>query len=178
MTIAELDIRTVATRFAQRIGFLRKACPFLDPPGRLATYRGFVRPTMEYCPLVWMGEADTQRARLDRVQHHALKLISSGTAIDSLAVRRSVAGLTLLYKLHYKLSPPALLSVLPSPAPEPRLRSLELSSAITNIVKRCSLGGISSRATTAAMTFHASSREDTTVAYMTMKTALPTQRDC
>ena len=43
-------IRTVATRFAQRIGFLRKACPFLDPPGRLATYRGFVRPTMEYCP--------------------------------------------------------------------------------------------------------------------------------
>ena len=114
-------IRTVATRSAQRIGFLRKACPVLDPPGRLATYRGFVRPTMEYCPLVWMWAADTHLARLDRVQHHALKLISRGTAIDSLAVRRSVAGPTLLYKLHYKLSPPALLSLLPSPAPEPRL---------------------------------------------------------
>ena len=114
-------IRTVATRSAQCIGFLRKVCPVLDPPGRLATYRGFVRPTMEYCPLVWMGAADTHLARLDRVQHHALKLISRGTAIDSLAVRRSVAGLTLLYKLHYKLSSPALLSLLPSPAPEPRL---------------------------------------------------------
>ena len=72
-------IRTVATCSAQRIGFLRKACPVLDPPGRLATYRGFVRPAMEYCPLVWMGgsryppsstrSCPTPRAETDQLWH-------------------------------------------------------------------------------------------------------------
>ena len=68
---------------------------------------------------MWLGAASSHLARLDRVQRRALHLIGHGVAIDSLAIRRTVAGLTLLYKLHFITGPPSLLSLLPAPSPPP-----------------------------------------------------------
>ena len=76
-------LRTTALRAARRIGFPRKACKVLDDKGRTAAYKGFVRPMLEYCTLVWSGAADGHLRRLDKVQKRALSLLGQGTIVDS-----------------------------------------------------------------------------------------------
>ena len=51
--------------------------------------------------------------RLNNVQRRALHAIGPGAHLPSLAIRRTVASLACLYKLHYLPGPPQLLSVLP-----------------------------------------------------------------
>ena len=58
-----------------------------------------IRPVLEYCPVVWSGAAACHLERLGKVQKRALPLIGEGTIIDSLALRRTVSALCLLYKL-------------------------------------------------------------------------------
>ena len=106
-------LRTTALRAARRIGFLRKACKVLDHKGRTAAYKGFVRPMLEYCPLVWSGAADGHLRRLDKVQKRALSLLGQGTIVDSLVLRRTVSGLCFLYKLLSGPRLPTLNALLP-----------------------------------------------------------------
>ena len=112
-------IRNIAVRANQRLGQLRKASPFLDCSSRDRVYKAFVRPIMEYCPLAWMGAAETHLQQLNRVQRRALHIIGAGTWLPSLTHRRLVAACTFLYKLFYlpPLSP--LRSLLPPKAPVP-----------------------------------------------------------
>lgn len=112
-------LRAVATRARRRLGFLRRAAHFLTPAGRTTVYKAFVRPLMEYAPLVWMGAPPSHIQRLDRVQRRALQIIGPGAILPSLAVRRSVAALSCIYKLHYIAGPPQLRSVLPPPRDHP-----------------------------------------------------------
>ena len=56
---------STAVRAAQRIGFLRKAFTLLDHHGRTVAYKGFIRPVLEYCPLVWSGVAACHLECLD-----------------------------------------------------------------------------------------------------------------
>ena len=65
-------LRSTAVRAAQRIGFLRKAFTLLDHHGRTVAYKGFIRPVLEYCPLVWSGAAACHLERLDKVQKRAV----------------------------------------------------------------------------------------------------------
>ena len=106
-------LRSVAVRAAQRIGFLRKASAVLDIPGRLTTYKGFVRPLMEHSPLVWSGAAACHLSRLDRIQRRALSFLGPGVIVDSLELRRTISGLCLLYKLMCGPRSPCLLPLLP-----------------------------------------------------------------
>ena len=99
-------LRTTALRATLRIGFLRKAFKVLDHKGRTAAYKGFVRPMLKYCPLVWSGAADGNLRRLDKVQKRALSLLGQGTIVDSLVLRRTVSGLCFLYKLLSAPPPP------------------------------------------------------------------------
>ena len=92
-------LQRIALRAAQRIGFLRKSFKVLDTHGRFAAYKGFVRPMLEFCPLVWAGAAPYHLSRLDKIQKRALSLIGPGVSVDSLALRRSVSSLCLLHKL-------------------------------------------------------------------------------
>ena len=75
--------------------------------------------------LVWSGAAACHLERLDKVQKRALSLIGAGTIIDSLALRRTVSALCLLYKL---LSGPRLTTLQPllpaqlTPVDNPRTR--------------------------------------------------------
>ena len=108
-------LRMLSIRASRRIGFLRKASNVLGLCGRITAYKGFVRPVMEYCPLVWSGAAPRHLTRLNRVQKRALSLIGPGVSIDSLAVRRTVSGLCLLYKLFCGPRLPSLQTLLPPP---------------------------------------------------------------
>ena len=60
-------IRLVALRANSRLHHLRRAAPILNPRHREAMYKGFVRPLLEYAPLVWMGSSTASLAQLDRV---------------------------------------------------------------------------------------------------------------
>ena len=112
-------IRAVSIRGKQRLGLLRRAAPYLSREGRLTVYKGFVRPVLEYAPLVWMGAAPSHLSRLDSIQRRALRIIGPGTELQSLSLRRYVAALTYTYKLHFITGPTQLLAVLP-PRLEPR----------------------------------------------------------
>ena len=111
-------LRSVAVRAAQQIGFLRKAPAVVDIPGRLTTYKGFVRPLMEYSPLVWSGAAACHLSRFDRIQRRALSFLGPSVIVDSLELRRTISGRCLLYKLQLMCGPrsPCLLPLLPRQA--------------------------------------------------------------
>ena len=112
-------IRNIAVRANQRLGQLKKASPFLDCSSRDRVYKAVVRPIMEYCPLAWMGAAETHLQQLNRVQRRTLHIIGASTWLPSLTHRQLVAACTFLYKLFYlpPLSP--LRSLLPPKAPVP-----------------------------------------------------------
>jgi len=113
-------LRTVAGRANQRLGILKRAASFLDADGRAAVYRGFVRPIMEYAPLIWMGAASSHLSRLDRVQARAEKIIGASVTLPSLGSRRTMAALSYIYKLHTVTTPPQLPRILPAPLSPPR----------------------------------------------------------
>ena len=55
-------------------------------------------------------------ARLDRVQKRALSLIGPGAVVDSLALRRTISGLCVLFKLMCGARLPCMAELLPPPA--------------------------------------------------------------
>ena len=80
-------------------------------------YKGFIRAVLEYAPLVWMGACQTHLDQLDRVQRSALDIIGPGILLDSLSLRRSVDGITHLYKLRSTDGSAQLAAMLPPPEP-------------------------------------------------------------
>ena len=106
-------LRAMSSRALQHLHVLVKASRFIDPRGRATVYKGFVRPTLEYCSLVWMG---APCHILDRVQKRALKIIGPGLWLPSLHHRRMVAAQTVLFKLWYLPVDHPLKSLLPPSA--------------------------------------------------------------
>ena len=92
-------LRNVYLRAVARLGFLRQASSFLGREGRWTTYRGFVRPVLEYTPLIGMGPANSHLQSLDRAQRNALSIISPDTLLQRVAPRRQVYALMYMYKL-------------------------------------------------------------------------------
>ena len=111
-------LRSEAVRARQRLHFLNRAAPILDVRGRERVYKGLVRPVMDYCPLVWMGAATTTLRQLDSVQLRALKIISRGSWLPSLALRHAVAAHKYLYKLQCLPTSSPLRAMIPAVAPE------------------------------------------------------------
>ena len=79
--------------------FFTKAAAVLTSTARVTVYKGFVRPLLEYCPLVWNCASVSTLAQLEGVQRRALHIIGPNVVLQSLAVRRKVAALSYLYKL-------------------------------------------------------------------------------
>ena len=143
-------IRHLAVRANQRLVFLRRASRLLDKAGTLSVYKGFVRPLLEYSPLVWMGAATSHLKQLDRVQHRAIRTIANNAILQSLRLRRTVAGICYLYKLQCLPGPNLVTRMVPpraSPIDEPRTRRQtsnrhpwqlcnQLPAASTDLLKR------------------------------------------
>ena len=79
-----------------------------------------MRPVLEYGILTWMGASQTTLRQLANVQLRALHVIGPGSFLPSLEIRRPVAALCFLYKLHYLPGPAILTRLLPPPAPLPQ----------------------------------------------------------
>ena len=118
-------LRSIASKANQRMHFFKKVAPLLNVAGKLCLYKEFVRPTMEYSFLTWMGAAESSLKQLDRVQHRALRLIGLGVVLPHLSHRRMVGALCYMYKLHCIPPSHPVASLLPGPAvaaPNPRTR--------------------------------------------------------
>ena len=107
-------LRNVSLRGSRRLGFLHKASKVLDPKLRTAVHNGFVRPTLEYAVLVWMGASTSVLSSLSSLQWRAPHTIGSGCYLQSLEVRRTVSALCYLYKLHYHPFPDIVQALLPA----------------------------------------------------------------
>ena len=79
-------IRAVTLRANSRLHLLRRPATILSPRHRETMYKGFVRPLLEYAPLVRMGSSTTSLAQLDRVQRCSLHVISEHTWLPSLSL--------------------------------------------------------------------------------------------
>ena len=114
-------LHSIATRGCQRLGVLHRACRVLDNHGRLCAYKGFVRPILEYAPLVcgWeLHPATSPDSTVCRnVQWPLLAIIGPGALLQSLCHRRIVSGLVYLYKLQCIPGPPQLTAMIPPPPP-------------------------------------------------------------
>ena len=108
-------IHRTSIRANQRLHFLWKAAVVLCTRARAVVYKGFVRPLMEYSPLVWLGAAPTHLNKLDRVQLRALKIIGLTSALQTLHASRTVAAATYMYKLTFSELAPRLRCLLPPP---------------------------------------------------------------
>ena len=134
---------TVVVRATQRLGALRTAFHLLTIPARLRAYKAFVRPVMEYCPIVWMGAASSHLNRLDWVQERAIKAIHPQCWLPSLIIRRTIAALCLLYKALCDNSPALLSRMAPPPTHQPRTtrltrQAVRLSNRASPSVTECS----------------------------------------
>lgn len=107
-------LRHIVLRASQRMYFFRRVAPLLSAHGRAKVFKGFVRPVLEYCPLVWMGASDTALKRLDQIQLRALKVINPLAWLPSLNIRRTVSGLCYIYKLLSLPQGSPLVSLLPA----------------------------------------------------------------
>ena len=78
-------------------------------------YNSFVRPRLEHSSRAWMGAAQTNLKRLDRVQEGAagLKIEAEADILDSLGHRRRVGALAYLYKLQSWDAPGKLRQMIP-----------------------------------------------------------------
>lgn len=92
---------TVRRNASRRLGILLRCKSFFSPSQRLILYKALVRPSMEYCCHLWAGASKTHLSPLDSIQARAIRFIddaSLSSTLTSLAHRRDVAGLSLMYR--------------------------------------------------------------------------------
>ena len=70
-----------ATRATQMPGQLKRSFKFLSKSSFLMLYKTFVRPTLEYCTLIWNPYFAKDIDVLKNVQRHATKLLPSITSL-------------------------------------------------------------------------------------------------
>ena len=89
------------------LAFFRKASRVLNRQGRMATYKGFIRPLLEYTPIISIGAAQSHLQALDRIQRKAMRIIGDQTLLPTLGTCCLVSAFTYLYKLHCISAPPS-----------------------------------------------------------------------
>ena len=106
--------RSVSTAASQRLGILRKSWRvFHDRSLLWRCFLGLVLPVLEYCSAVWCSAADTHLKLLDRAVSD-VRFLTWGVLECDIAHRRSVAVLSILYKIRCKAMHP-LNGALPGP---------------------------------------------------------------
>lgn len=108
------DIVNIACK---KLGLLKKLKFTLGRDKLSKLYITFVRPILEYASVVWDGCSSAEIEKLEKVQLHAARIVTGlpilasreslyfETGWESLARRREIAKLTIMYKIHYNLVP-------------------------------------------------------------------------
>jgi hypothetical protein len=86
-----------ARKARTRLAALRRLSGLLDARNLKTMYMMFVRSTMEYGSVLYMGAADSHLAKLDRVQASAERMC--GFKMESLGSRRDAAAFSLAVKM-------------------------------------------------------------------------------
>ena len=86
-----------AKKARKRLAALVRLKPMLDSGNLKTMHTMFVRSIMEYGSIAWMGAADTDLKKLDRVQAAAEKV--GGFTVEALGVRREAVAVEFSLKL-------------------------------------------------------------------------------
>ena len=112
-------ISSVAKSASRKIGFLVGSKRFFTPLHLLTLYKCQIRPCLEYGSHLLRGASKHSLAILNTIQKRASRLIDVSTltdSFDSLAHRRNVSALSLLYRYYHVKSSDELKSVIPPKA--------------------------------------------------------------
>jgi hypothetical protein len=90
-------IDRAASKARTRLAALRRLSGLLDARNLRTMYMMFVRSTMEYGNVLYMGAADSHLAKLDRIQTSAERIC--GFKMESLSSRRDAAAFSLAVKM-------------------------------------------------------------------------------
>jgi hypothetical protein len=102
---------------SKKLGVLNRSKQYFTPAHRLQLYKAQVRPHMEYCSHLWAGAPQYQLLPLDRIQRRATRIVGCQSTLgrlDSLALRRDVASLCILYRLYNGECSEELFSLIPT----------------------------------------------------------------
>lgn len=96
-----------ASTAGRLVGMLRRQSRFLSEDARYHVYVSSIRPILEYGSPIFCNCPEGHLRLLDRIQHRAAKLFPSlSYKLDSLSLRRDVAGLCQLYRIIDHSAPP------------------------------------------------------------------------
>ena len=96
-------IISIAKTVSKKIGALIRSMKFLSPEVALYLYKSTIRPCMEYCCHVWTGAPNCYLKLLDKLQKRICRTVGPilSASLESLAVLRNVASLSLFYSYYY-----------------------------------------------------------------------------
>ena len=110
------------------VGMLRRYSDFLSEKARHHIYLASIRPIMEYASPVFVNAPKYALGALDKIQRRAQRLFPS-MRLDSLELRRNVAGLCQLFNIMNCKAPSAVLArINPRVQPYHRATRLEETS--------------------------------------------------
>ena len=94
----------------RNIALLRRASLVLKGPALATIYKSHIRSRLEYCSPIWMGNANTALAKLNKIQDRASRILGNHEALrlQSLHHRRVVSGMCILHRIIKKTAPAAL----------------------------------------------------------------------
>ncbi|CAG5046898.1 unnamed protein product [Parnassius apollo] len=102
---------------SKKHGVLSRAGQYFMPAHRLRLYKAQVRPHMEYCSHLWAGAPQYQLLPLYRIQRRAARIIDDrvlSDRLDSLALRRDVASLCILFRIYHGECSEELFGLIPA----------------------------------------------------------------
>ena len=117
-------ISEIVTKSSKLINIMKTLQFSLDRQTLETIYISFIRPILEYASPVWSGCTESDAKRLEDIQTNAARIVTGamyGTSIEklyeevgwqTLAKRRELAKLTLMYKLVNKLLPEPVCSII------------------------------------------------------------------
>ena len=76
-----LQVQKAVTKAMQTLGMMKRSFKFLSRDLFLFLYRTYIRPHLEYCAPSWSPYLAKDIDTLERVQHHATKLVKSLSAL-------------------------------------------------------------------------------------------------
>ena len=96
-------IISIAKTGSKKIGALIRSMKFLSPEVALYVYKSTIRPSMEYCCLVWAGVPSCYLELLDKLQKGLCRTVGPSlvASLEPLVHRQNVASLSLFFRCYF-----------------------------------------------------------------------------
>ena len=110
-------IISITKTASKKIGALIRSMKFLSPQVALYLYNPTIRPCMEYCCHVWVGDANCYLELLDKLQKRKCRTVGPSLAspLEPLAHHRNVTSVSLFYRYYFGRCSSELAQLVPLP---------------------------------------------------------------